>query len=218
MSENQENAAPFLTGMNMKRFIHLFRTKYTQTETHLTPLLQILCSSFIHFISPTYRGHLQVRACEFRYVCPVSIGAYFTDKSSCSMWEWPLQFQWLGIDHIWPERTSPKEVTISNISILMMWWFVNLVRWKYSMKIFATAIIIELNVNERSIADNRKDKKIDKIQTLLQTENHQAVNIVLWRLSHIWPGILVMMRIVLRQAAKMQKNIPSAYSHLRTMT
>lgn len=46
------------------------------------------------------------------------------------------------------------------------------------MEIFATAIIIELNLNERSIADNRKDKKIDKIQTLLEAENHQAVNIV----------------------------------------
>lgn len=157
MSENQENVAPFLTGMSVKRFIHLFRMKYTQTERHLIPLLQILSPSFIHFISPTYKGHFQIRAHKFRDVCPVSVGEYFTDKSSCATWERPLQFQWLGIDHIWPERISSKEATISNISILMIWWFYNLVKWKYPMKIFATAIIIELNVNGRSIADNRKD-------------------------------------------------------------
>lgn len=92
-----------------------------QAKRHLTSLLQILSSSFINFISPTYTGHFQKRA------CPATICEYFTDKSLYAMWEWPLQSQWLGIDHIWPERISPKEATISNISILMIWWFYDLV-------------------------------------------------------------------------------------------
>lgn len=52
---NQENTDPSLTGMNVKRFIHLFRVKYTQTEMCLIPLLQILSFNCLNLISLTYK-------------------------------------------------------------------------------------------------------------------------------------------------------------------
>lgn len=44
-------------------------------------------------------------------------------------------------------------------------------------EIFTRAIITEVNVNDRTIADNRKYQKNKTKQTFVDPENHQTLNI-----------------------------------------
>lgn len=128
--------------------------KYNPTVRHITPLLQILSSSIVHLIPPTYRRYFFLKEHSNSHTCILSVSVN-TDNSLCAIWEWPLQPQcpYLTGKNIF------KKATISNIFILTIWWFFNLVRWKYRIKIFATAIIIRWKIYKRSVADNRKHLK-----------------------------------------------------------